>query len=403
MATQNITASVEPLLMILYSKLYHAIYRDHPVLGLATKKELYGKSIQQTVRTGPGGGRGHAFATAQANFSDATRYAFLAPQSWTYGYSIVQNTDLRAAAGNKGAIYDLFADCMDAAMQMCSDDTENILMGDGFGTLGTISSNTGGGPYVLTLTVVQDALKFDIGMVLVSAATPAAASIDAGTATVTKRDITAGTITVAATGGWTPTNTHVLAIQSNKIASATNQLIYGLQTLIPLTDPTDTIYGVDRSVDPVGLAGWRQSDHQGSIVNDIKRLANQQARFTTAKPETNLVSYTNFDSIENLIDNKTRYQIPGREAQVFYEAFKIGYAKGTLAVIAHPTILETVFYNLQMDSWIFYSSKNQPVQNANLKGPEFITDNGSDATQIRMVSQHCFLTDRPWANGVGAV
>jgi hypothetical protein len=404
--TANITASVEPLLKIRFIEIYHDIvFRDHVVMGMVKKKALAGKYVQQAQRYGNGGGRGHTFANAQTNASDASRTAFQCTQSWTYGYQDVLNTDIRAANGDMGTIYDLWADCQDAATRACGDDLELILIGDGFGIIGTIGSNSGGGPYVLTLSTAQQAINFEPNMVLVSAVANNSASLDTGTATVTAINVQAGTVTVSANGGWTPTNTHVLSVQGNKIASATAQLNQGLGGWLPLTAPVggDNFFGVDRSASVVDLAGWRLLSNTGNLATNIKALANQMSRRSGSKPDLTLMSFNNIDTLENIVDNKTRYPMPGRDVDVFYESIQVGYAKGRLNVVGSPVMYEDRFFNLMTSTWNLFSAGNEPVTSALPDAQGFISDYNADSRQIRMIAQTIFTCEAVGWNGVGQV
>jgi hypothetical protein len=402
--TANISASVEPLLKTRYSEIYHDItFRDHVLMGMVKKKSLAGKLVQQAQRYGNGGGRGHNFANAQTNTSDALRTAFQVTQSWTYGYQDVLNTDIRAANGDLGTIYDLWSDAMDAAMRACGDDLELLLHGDGYGIIGTISSNTG--TYVLTLTIPQQAINFEKNMVLVSAAAENSASLDTGTALVSAVDVQGGKVTVTAQGGWTPTNTHVLSVQGNKIASATAQLNQGLSGWLPLTAPTpgDNFYGVDRSDAVVDLAGWRLTSNTGNLATNIKSLGNQMARRSGSKPDMTLLSFNNIDTLENLVDNKTRYPMPGRDVDVFYESIQVGYAKGRLNCVGSPFMFEDRFFNLMTSTWNLFSAGNEPVANALPDAQGFISDYNADSRQIRMIAQAIFTCEAIGWNGVGQV
>lgn len=407
--TANISANVEPLLKIRYSETYHdIIFRDHPLMGMVKKRSLAGKSVQQAQRYGNGGGRGHSFANAQTNASDAVRTAFNVTQSWTYGYQIVQNTDIRAANGDLGTIYDLWADCMDAAERACGDDLELLLHGDGQGIRGTILSNTNpaGTTYILTLTTAAQAINFEPKMVLVSAVASTSSALDTGTFTVTAVNVQGGTVTGTANGGWTPTNTHVLAVQGDKIASATAQLNQGLSGWLPLTAPvfgTDSFFGVDRGESVVDLAGWRLTTNTGNLATNIKSLGNNMARRSGSKPDMTLLSFANIDTLENIVDNKTRYPMPGRDVDVFYEALQIGYAKGRLNVVGSPFAPEDRFYNLMTSTWNLFSANNEPVTNALPDAQGFISDYATDARQIRMVAQTVFTSDAIGWNGVGQV
>jgi len=406
--TANITAAVEPLLKIRYPEVYHdIIFRDRPLMGMVKKKALGGKSVQQAQKYGNGGGRGHTFANARTNATQPKRTAFNVTQSWTYGYQTVLNTDARASQGDLAAIYDLWSDCQDGAMNMCADDLELMLHGDGFGVRGSIGSNANpsGNLYDLTLTIPETAINFEVDMVLVSAVAANSSSLDTGTAVVKKVDVQGGVIRVDGGGTWTPTNSHVLSVQGDKIASATAQLAAGLSGWLPLTAPSagESWFGVDRSDQVDALSGWRQTSNKGNLLLNIKALANNMSRRSGSKPDVTLLSFGNIDTAENLIDNKTRYPMPGRDVDVFYETLQVGYAKGRLALTGSPFAPEDRFYNLMTSTWNLYSTGNEPVANAFMGGDQFIHDFDADSRQIRMIAQVIFVPDAVGWNGVGQV
>ena len=256
MSIFNVTDSVEPILKQFYSSVYEDLaYRDHALMGLVSKEHGSGEVVKQAMKYGNTAARGAAFSTAQANSSDSARVAFLITSAASYAVQQVsKNTDIELASDDAGSIVRLLTDAMEGAMRGVSDDLERDLFGDGFGTLAYIVSNTG--TYVShhrrfghrgrtrsrpSTSTLNQVLLFRRLRITARRSTP-------GTALVTAVDRDAGTVTVTAVGGWTPTNTNALFNQADKPASATPQKIAGLAAWLPLTAPTNTaFFGVDRS------------------------------------------------------------------------------------------------------------------------------------------------------------
>ncbi len=406
MSIFNVTDSVEPILKQFYSSVYEDLaYRDHALMGLVSKEHGSGEVVKQAMKYGNTAGRGAAFSTAQANSSDSARVAFLITSAASYAVQQVKNTDIELASDDAGSIVRLLTDAMEGAMRGVSDDLERDLFGDGFGTLGYIVSNTG--TYILTIgasgTVAnaQPAINFYVNQVLVSAVANNSSSLDTGTALVTAVDRDAGTVTVTAVGGWTPTNTHALFNQADKPASATPQKIAGLAAWLPLTAPTSAaFFGVDRSVDPQLLGGVRiDGRSQGTLVTVINTAAQRLGTIANAKPDLVVMSYTNFGLLLALLDTKARYvDVQGKDIDVLYRGVEIMGPKGPMTV--HPAAYcpDDRLYVLTSNTWTLYSPGNEPIKTANRN--KFVDVYNADSVELRFRYLCYFGCSAPGFNAV---
>lgn len=146
------------------------------------------------------------------------------------------------------------------------EDMGKYLWGDGSGEIGQIESFTGSGPWVLTLKNKADVTQFRVDQV--GQLTANKTSTKAGKWIVTKvGKIDDGTVTIAEdTATLAPANNDFL-IQDAML----NKAPIGFRSFIPTTDPTSTPFlGVDRSIDPEGLGGYRFS-YVNSKVETIER------------------------------------------------------------------------------------------------------------------------------------
>lgn len=381
-------------------------FRDHVLMGICEKLERYGDSVKVPMAYGYSAGRGGTFQTAQTNESDISRAAFLVTPAKTYGVQKVDNFEAKLSSNKKGAVVNFFTDAIEKSMRGAGDDVEWSLFSDGYGTMAQISANSGAGPYVLTLTNPGDVYRFQNGMVLVSKATPAAAALGTGTATVSATDPSAGTITVTAAGGWTPTNTHVLGYQGTMAASTSMQTWAGLQGWLPddqnRTGLGTSFYGQDRSVSPTLLAGHYLNATSLNVKQATYNLAVQIGPVSGSKPDVALMSYANYGKLEALEDTRVQHvQAKGDGITLFYEGIKIAGPKGPITCMPATFCDASHIYVLD-SSTLKLGSPGDFIQPATKSGEpvELSTD---DANEVRMRAGGFFWITAPGYNGVARV
>lgn len=382
-------------------------YRDHVLMGVAEKLDRYGDSVKVPMAYGYSAGRGGTFATAQTNESDISRVAFLVTPQKTYGVQKVDNFEADLSSNKKGAVVSFYADAIEKSMRGAGDDVEWGLFSDGFGTMASISSNTGAGPYVLTLTNPGDTWRFQNGFVLVSKTTPATAALDTGTATVSATDPSAGTITVTAAGGWTPANTHVLGYQGTMAASASMVTWAGLQGWLPddqnRSTLSTTFYGVDRSVSPTLLAGHYLNATSMNVKQATYNLAVQIGPVSGSKPDIALMSYANYGKLEILEDTRVQHvQAKGDGIELFYEGIKIAGPKGPITCMP-ATFCDASHIYVMDSSTIKLGAPGGNFIKPATKSGEPVELSSDDANEVRMRAGGFFWLTAPGYNGVARV
>ncbi len=396
------TSNVDAALRQFNSDIYEdAAFRNHVLMGIFGKKAMYGSAFKQPIATAYTAGVGGTFGNAQTNESDVARSAFLVTPNQLYALQSVPNTDVIFSESKEGAVVELLSDAIEKSIRACGDQFEQALFGDGSGTIGNIGSNTGGGPYVLTLSVVSDAMKFYPGLVLVSKATAFAAALDTGTATVTAVSRSAGTVTVSAAGGWTPTNTHVLGIQGTMAASTAIVTFPGVQAWIT-NDPTAlaaSFYGVVRASNQEELAGWVLSGAGLNIQQAVNVLMQSIGNFSGANPDVCVMSYSNYGKLLTILDSKARnLQTKGDGITVYYDGIELYGPTGKIMV--HPSSFcpsDKVFV-LDSSTWTVGAPDNKIIQNASPNGA-YVELSGSDAVEVRQRAAGVVSCSFPGANG----
>ena len=382
-------------------------YTDHVLMGIAEKLTRYGDSVKVPMAYAYTAGRGGTFSTAKTNASDIARIAFLVTPQKTYAVQDVDNFEADLSSDKKGSVVSFYTDAIEKSTRACGNDVEWKLFSDGFGTMATISSNSGGGPYVLTLTNAGDVYRFQNGMVLVSKTTPATAGLDAGTATVSATDPSAGTITVTAAGGWTPTNTHVLGLQGDFAASASMQTWAGLQGWLPDDQNrgslSTTFYGVDRSVSPTLLAGHYLNATNLNVKQAVYNLATQIAPVQGSKPDIALMSFSNYNKLEMLEDTRARHvDVRGDGINVLYNGITITGPKGPIVATpaaycdaSHIYVMDSSTIKLGAPGGRFIKPATRDGQTVELSD--------MDANEVRMRGGGFFWLTAPGYNGVARV
>jgi hypothetical protein len=234
-----------------------------------------GKYIPVPMIYGAPQGRSATFANAQSNQTAPALASFFVYRVSNYAVASITNELLEATKDNAGAFIDEGKLVMDTAVRNISNDLAADLFRDGSGVRGQISSISTG---VITLVNLADVVQFEVGMVLRSYNSSFAQSTGNNPGYVIAVNRSSGQVTVSASAGGaagTPTNwssTFLNLVQDGDnpaaaTATSTALKVSGLAAWLPTTAPStgDSFWGVDRSVDPVRLAGVRYDGSAQSI------------------------------------------------------------------------------------------------------------------------------------------
>lgn len=403
----TITTNVEPIFKQWYARSYvNMFYRDRPAMGMIAKERAGGEQVKQPIKISQGAGQSATYSNADTNTSSAVRRPFFADWGKDYSLAKVQNDIIELSESNTGAIVKALADETETAVDALGNRFERDLFRSGYGELGTVASIS---TVTLTLTIRADAQNFFPGQVLVGATgVGSGALLNSGaTAVVSAVDRDAGTLTSAS--NWTAqiaalAATNVLFQQGDRAnaGSPTPMKVVGFSGWLPLTAPTtgDSFFGVDRSLDPVSLAGVRVpgigKPVQGAIYDLAVRIGENGGA-----PDTAFVSFDDFGQLATELENRAVYDnIQGAGITVSYEAITIAGPKGRIKVFPDTFCPADRLFVLTKRDWTIYCGGGANPMYPSLKGVSLLDVYNDDAVQIRHKTLAQLMCAAPGHSGV---
>lgn len=380
------------------------------IIGLFRKEDKDGDAVKVPLKTDFGAGQSATASTAYANATLAGRYAFVVtPVAPIYGFSIIPLNQAIFTKGDDNAVVDLLLDECKTAMDSCSMQWDQACASDGSGTVGTISSHTGSGPYTLVLDQVSSANRITVGATYVSKATGFAGSLDTGNFTVTNVATATKTIIVTANSSWTPTDTHVFGLQGTMAASTAFVTPPGIPGWIPpaASRPVasnDSFFNVNRSFNETKLAGLYLDGSQGlSILEGINTLAYSVADVPGATPDLVIMSYQALGRVQSQLQTERRYvedKVKGPGIDVFYNTVRINGPTGPMDIIGSSNWPSNLVAVLTKSTWVLGSPGNKPIQPATSTGIPLVEIPGADQAVAQYRGAGFVYCDAPGHNGM---
>lgn len=385
------------------------------IIGLFRKKEADGDAMTVPVKYDISAGQGATAATAYANATTASRIKFIVTPFKTYQENLVDMSQSIFTKGSDNSVADLLEDEAKTAMDGCKIQLDQALAASGYGELGTITANSGGGPYTLTLSQRSDVLHVTVGATYVTKATPAAGALDTGSFTVTNINPSANTIIVTANGGWTPTNTHVFGISGTMIASTAPSQWPGIPGWIPPAasrpiSTADSFFQVNRSANELKLAG-AYLDVSGAnttvgtygILEGVNILAHNIADVPGANPDTVVMSFANKGKVVAQLQTQGRYResdTKGQDIDVFYRTVTIVGPTGDMEIVGSSNWASNLVAVLDRSSWYLAAQDNMPFKPLGVDGIPFQNVPGTDQAVCGYRAAAFVYCDAPGFNGM---
>lgn len=338
------------------------IYRRNPFFALVKKStDFVGKVYPQPIITAPTAGRAATFATAQANQTAFGSQEFMIKRVKDYSIFTVDNETMMASASDKGAFVKGIKTQADLAWTAMENSMCAALFRNGTGSLGQISTIGSVGTGVIQLSNIGDVVGFEINQALQANATDGGASPRAAVGYVIAVNRMKGQITVstslggaaAAPSGWTA-NDYLLVQGDNNLKMA------GLAAWLPGTDPVggDNFFGVDRSVDPVRLAGLR---YDGS-AQSIEEAAIDGCAYLDREggsPKYAVTNPVSFAALEKSMGAKVQFT-DLKMGEVGFRGIQINAPGGVVTVLSDRSCQAQTMYLLTMDTWELKSLGEAP-------------------------------------------
>jgi hypothetical protein len=303
----------------------------------------------------------HSFARGMVDYTPSKAYRWLVSGPKTlYGRITLQG--LALAQSPAGALINVKSEEAERSNDYMMERLEKVLWGDSAAEIGRIAAAGLGGSAatrVLTLATTEDAYNFQWGQVLQANPnrTGNSGTLRADTYKVTGVNYVTGVVTAVQTGsaGDWANNDYIYIAGDYDAASP------GIPSFIPATDPTSTLFlGVDRSLFPNHLAGWRY-DFQGSIEETVKFAFSRMGRFinTGAKKYAVCLSTADWYTLEQELGARI-VRDPDAEQTFGTGAIMIRTVFGVVPAIAVPVMTSGRGYILDFTTWKFHHLRGVP-------------------------------------------
>lgn len=335
------------------------IYRRNPWFAMVPKSgDFLGKYYPQPIITAPTSGRSAAFATAQANQTQWLAQEFLVTRKKDYSIFTIDNETMMASASDKGAFVKGIKTTADLAWTAMENSLCVGLFRSGTGSIGQISAISSG---VITLTNLGDVVGFEINQAIQANATDGGTPRGAvGYVIAVNRML--GKVTVSATlGGAAGTPTGWTASDFLLVQGDNNAKMSGLQAWIPATDPVggDNFYGVDRSVDPVRLAGLRY-DGTSQSIEEASIDACAYLDREGGSPKYAITNPVSFAALEKSMGAKVQYVDMKSDAGIGFRGIAINAPGGVVNVLSDRSCQSFTMWLITPETWCLKSLGEAP-------------------------------------------
>lgn len=372
------------------SKVNNLCYPESPVFAKIKKlTDFVGKNKVVAFQYGSPQSRGFDFASGLANMNTSQYAAVTVTRAKDYAFAQITTEAAESAGTDAGALLNALKKEIDNAMYTAARSIATQMFRNGGGARGQISAASNTGTATITLTNINDIVNFEKNMVLNTSTTDGTSgSKKSGTVTVLAVDRDAGTIT--ATGNWTAGIATAAAndyIFQNGDFESPNSGMMGLAGWIPATAPSggDSFFGLDRSADPVRLAGLRYTANAGGPIEEtLIKCAARLAR-EGAAPDMAVINPIDYGNLVVALGNKVVYDRvkSSDEADIGFESVKLMGPKGPINIVADLNCPSGIGWMLTSKVWSFETLKGAP-RILNLDGNELRASATADSYILRI-------------------
>lgn len=396
------------------------LYERSPFFAMVPKDPtMSGKSKNIPIVYTGVGGRSASFAKAQTNRTASAVAEFALTTVEDYATVSVTRKLMLQTRNDKGARLKALEHATNLGLYQIGRSLSHGLYGNGYGTLGQISSGSSVGTSTITLADTSQIVNFEVGMKLVAAATEAGALRSSGaTATISAVNRDAGTLTVATT--WSGLIAAIAAgdylFADGDAANGGSSLLKmsGLAAWLPASSSVSAsaFFGVDRSADKVRLAGTYRDVSTFPAEEALIELQSA-VNINSLGVDTFLCNPTFKRVLQKALSSKVNYQKRtamderGAFASVSFETVRIEGDKGPIDIVADPDCPSTLGYPLRMSSWCLHSMLDAPHIVDEGTAQEFLRLESLDEYEER-ISAHVQFGPReddagPGDSGVGTL
>jgi hypothetical protein len=373
-------------------RMANLMYEAQPALAMIPKDTNFGGANRVIgVRYAQTPGVSVDFTTAQTNKSANGGHKgakFTITRMKNYGIASIDGETIEASKGQPNALAEALDTEIESTMHGLRRSTGIALFRDGSGAIGrraSISTNT------ITLSDKRDASNFEVGMYLRADDTASGASPRTGTTYVTAVDRDAGTVTVEDASDVTSFADNDYLFR----AGDQNGHLKGFGAWLPATAPTsgDNFFGVDRSVDPVRLAGKRIDISSLSPAEGLVEAVNKM-KAEGASPDAFFCHWDQWANVHHDLGTKVVYE-QVKVGELMFDAIKVGGVK----LVPDINCPSGYGYLLTLNTWKLATLGPLP-RFMDIDGQKLLREASSDAYEVRIGYYGQLYCEAPGRNAV---
>lgn len=386
-------ASADAALKQIYNPGYmnDVCYKDRPLLALIPKFEGFGgRNMPIVLEYGHPAGRSQVFATAQANATPSLFEDFLLTRMHDYGVTQIDGETADAMESDAYSWVRGITNQIDGIMKQTARNLHIMLYRNGSGIRGVVGAGTG--TATLTLTNIEDAAYFEVGMSIDGCTGAGAPHGTPGVIGAIDRML--GTITIAA-GLWNAAiaNGDNLFVEGDYTAAASVNMVTGFEAWDPAAAPgAGLFYGVNRTFDITRLGGLRlNAAALGMTIEEGLVAAAFLIDAHGGRATHAFLNPTQYRDLVNALGAKRMYTTEtvlskhvGIEAPIGFKSVVIDGPKGPIYCISDDACPVHVAWVVQLDTWVLASLGPAPKIIGTKDGNRFLRQGAADGYEIRV-------------------
>lgn len=367
-----------------------AMYENNTLFAFLKKSfDGYGKNWHLPVRIAHTAGRSHSFDAANANKNASAVVEYQINVTQNYSLYSVDGRLQRQTANSKGAFVEAFEFELDSAMDAMKRNMGYEPYLNGGGAIGRVGTSPAAAA-TITLLNINDVVKFEKNQPIVSStADGTSGAVKFGFVTLKAIDRDLGTLTVNQPTWDDPTGIPTIAINDFLFTAGDFSLgIKGLEAWVPATAPVggDNFFALDRSVDPVRLAGSRLDVRTLGPEEQVQKMCQVSAR---NGGKLSHIFQNDLDFLALILALGSRRTIVNTEvdAQVGFEGVKVATGVGTVEVYSDYNNTQGVAWGLDLDKWEIKGPGQFPFIEAR-DGNKILRADSADAFDGRIIGYY---------------
>lgn len=368
---------------------------------LAKKGDLGGSLTKIPMAISAGFGRAKSFSNAKANQAADIYDAWLVKSSQDYAYGTITRKAMKEAQNDKQAFVRSVTELINNRIYSLTESIANDVYRGG-GARAELASFTVANPGVLTLANAADSVLFEVSMTLEIRNGATVRLFDTGVqkAKVAKIDRLAGTLTldVEIGAGATLVAGDQIWIEGDYAVATGSEGFKGLQAWLPASvSPSDSFFGVNRSVDRVRLAGIYQEYSNATIEEALVQTGRLVKRESGKSPS--IVLMNDDKAAELVLELGSKVERMERQVGEFsFSTLKVYLNGGSAEILTDRFCPVNEAFMLNLSTWGLHHAPGELIELVDEDGNMLFREGDADGFEIRAAAYAQLVCTEPGAN-----